>query len=291
MMKLMKKALVVLLLTVSCFWSVQAFDVPQSKENFYVADYSGVISDEDAEEIREINAHLESVNGSQIVVAVFDFLNGEEIADVALECFNEWQIGKKEEGNGVLLLLAVGEDDYYCLQGKGLEKLLPASTLDDLLYENLEPDFAAGNYSEGVIRTVRQLADRLEKIKGDPYENQQEIVDPQGQGNDPLTEAENAYEERMVTQIVLILFFMICVLVILHMMGGRRSRFYGPRYYGRPYHRPYYHRYDSRPSSSYRPSSSSRPSRPSSSSRPSRPSARNYGGGGSSRGGGAGRRK
>ena len=38
--------------------------------------------------------------------------------------------------------LSVGDDDYQCIQGSGLETLLPTSTLSRILQEDLEPDFA-----------------------------------------------------------------------------------------------------------------------------------------------------
>lgn len=100
-------------------WTVSAFTVPQPLENFYVADYANVINSQDAEAIRTVNKNLEARNGSQIVVATFDFLDGEAIDDVAYDLFNGWKIGSADDNNGVLLVLAIGEEDYYCLQGKG----------------------------------------------------------------------------------------------------------------------------------------------------------------------------
>ena len=106
-MKKGKRCLAALLLAVVCggWTAVKAYQVPQPLDNFYVADYAGVISDEDAETIRSINASLEQRNGAQIVVATVDFLDGEAIDDVAYQMFNEWKIGS-EENLGVLLLMA-----------------------------------------------------------------------------------------------------------------------------------------------------------------------------------------
>ena len=85
-------------------WTISAFTVPQPLENFYVADYANVINSQDAEAIRSANQTLEAKNGSQIVVATFDFLNGEAIDDVAgrsaarrittVSCWC-WQLGKR----------------------------------------------------------------------------------------------------------------------------------------------------------------------------------------------------
>ena len=137
--------------------TISAFTVPQPLENFYVADYANVINSQDAEAIRSANQTLEAKNGSQIVVATFDFLNGEAIDDVAYDLFNGWKIGSAANNNGVLLVLAIGEEDYYCLQGKGLEKTLPTSEIRTILDSVLEPEFAAGNYSSGALKTGMRL--------------------------------------------------------------------------------------------------------------------------------------
>lgn len=175
-MKKIKLGLIICLtLIMSCGWTLKAFDVPEPLDNFYVADYANVISEEAAEQIRRINVDLEKTNGAQIVVATLDFLNGEDIADVAYDLFNGWGVGSAENNNGVLLVLAIGEEDYYCIQGSGLEQTLSSGMIDDLLYNYLEDDFAAEKYSEGVLKTVQQLASIVEKTAGTPVVTEPEV--------------------------------------------------------------------------------------------------------------------
>ena len=100
-------------------WTVSAFTVPQPLENFYVADYANVINSQDAEAIRTVNKNLEARNGSQIVVATFDFLDGEAIDDVAYDLFNGWKIGSADDNNGVLLVLAIGKKIITACKARG----------------------------------------------------------------------------------------------------------------------------------------------------------------------------
>ena len=152
-------------------WTVSAFTVPQPLENFYVADYANVINSKDADAIRTVNKNLEARNGSQIVVATFDFLDGEAIDDVAYDLFNGWKIGSASDNNGVLLVLAIGEEDYYCLQGKGLEKTLPTSDIQAILDSTLEPEFAE------LLLTVEEqdalLQEQLRREGVDPEEDRE----------------------------------------------------------------------------------------------------------------------
>lgn len=141
-----------------------AVKVPQPSELFYVADYADVLSTETVDYIIAQNDALYSLTGAQVVVATVDFLDGAEIEDYAYTMFNEWGIGSKEKNNGVLLLLVIGEENYWAVQGKGLEDSLSSGVLGDLLYDYLEEDFAKGDYDAGVRKTFAALMDQMGKI-------------------------------------------------------------------------------------------------------------------------------
>lgn len=141
-----------------------AVNVPNPTPEFYVNDFAGVLSQETKDVILEKNEQLNQATGAQIVVAVVDNAGGLSMEDLAYKMFNQWKIGDAEENNGVLLLLSIEDDDYHCLQGKGLERLLPTTTLSRILQEDLEPDFAAKDYDAGVYKTFLTLYDELDSI-------------------------------------------------------------------------------------------------------------------------------
>lgn len=144
--------------------AVTAFAVVEPTEQFYVADYANVLQQDTKDDIVEKNAVLYEQTGAQIVVVTVDFLDGMAIEDYALELFNEWGIGSAEKNNGVLLLLAIGEENYWVLQGKGIEPYLSSATLKGILDESLEPDFAKGDYDAGVQKTFTALLQEVEEI-------------------------------------------------------------------------------------------------------------------------------
>ncbi len=146
-----KKLAVVLLcmLALLCVPSM-AVAVVDAPADVYVGDYANVLSESTEQYIIAENQKLAEVTGAQIVVVTVDFLDGVEIEDYAYTIFNDWGIGDADRNNGLLLLLAIGEDNYYAMQGAGLERVLSSGTLGDYLYDYLEDDFAAGNYDAGV---------------------------------------------------------------------------------------------------------------------------------------------
>ncbi len=145
-----KKWVTALLLVLMLCWSTAAFAVVEPPDDIYVGDYANVLSKETEQYIIEQNQVLNQVTGAQIVVVTVDFLDGMDIEDYAYTIFNDWGIGDQEKNNGLLLLLAIGEDNYWVMQGKGLEGILSSGQLGDYLYEYLEPDFVAGDYDAGV---------------------------------------------------------------------------------------------------------------------------------------------
>lgn len=127
-----------------------AWAVVDPPANGYVADYADVLEKETEDYIIELNQVLQQATGAQIVVVTVDFTDGMRLEEYAYTIFNEWGIGDKEKNNGLLLLLSIGDDDYWAMQGKGLENALTSAMLGEYLYQDLEPDFAQGQYNVGV---------------------------------------------------------------------------------------------------------------------------------------------
>ncbi len=136
-------------------------DTLQPTEQFYVNDFANVISEDVEKEITEYGSQLNDGTGAQIVLVTVDFTDGETLENYAYNLFNEWGIGSKDKNNGVLILLSIGDDDYWAMQGAGLEETLPSSKISSLLQEYLEPDFAAKDYSLGAEKVYGAFIEEL----------------------------------------------------------------------------------------------------------------------------------
>lgn len=130
-----------------------ASDVVSYTADFYVADYADVLDDEVEGLIVLNNDALDKACGAQIVVVTVDTVGESAIENYAYALFNEWGIGDKAKNNGLLILLAIQDGQYWLMPGKGLQDYLPAGDLDEMATEYLLPSAQSGNYSEG----VRQL--------------------------------------------------------------------------------------------------------------------------------------
>lgn len=294
----MKKRLTAVLLIavlILIFGCGSAFaSIPDAPNPFYAADFANVLNTDTEDYIIEQNGILEKFCGAQIVVVTTNFLDGMDIEDYAYKLFNDWGIGDEDENNGVLLLLVTGEENYWCMQGKGLEKVLTSGDIDEILYDNLEEDFADENYNAGVLKTFDVLYDTVyEYYSGTASDS----------NDDAYFSLDGGKIFGILVKIVIAVIVIVVILIIISSFSGGSGRGYGSggtRRKRRPSGgggtiiippstgRRKSTSSGSRPSAPRRSSSGSSRSSFGSGSRPS--SGSGHGGGGRSRGGGAGRR-
>ena len=141
-------------------------DTLKPTKEFYVNDYADVISVEVEDEIIDLGYQLEEQTGAQIVLVTVDFTNGDSLETYAMDLFNDWGIGSAEKNDGLLILLSIGDDDYWVTQGEGLEDTLTSGKISSILQKYLEPDFAAKDYSAGAKKTYEAFAKRLNSQSG-----------------------------------------------------------------------------------------------------------------------------
>ncbi|MDF2944104.1 MAG: hypothetical protein K0S01_2962 [Herbinix sp.] len=156
-------AILVLLLLVGSinYKSAAAETALQPTDAFYVNDFADVINDEVEDKIVQYGNQLSEQSGAQIVLVTIDFTDGKTLENYAMELFNEWGIGSKEKNNGLLMLLSIGDDDYWAMQGEGLEDTLTSGKISSILQEYLEPDFAAKDYSAGAEKVYGAFVQEL----------------------------------------------------------------------------------------------------------------------------------
>lgn len=130
-------------------------NLPEKPANGAVLDVAGVLTDETVARIVDQNKTLAPV-GAQMTVVAVDVLGGKSAGEYAAGLWDSWALDG-ESRNGVLVLLAIGEEQYHLLQGSAIADDLTDQTLADYAWTYLERDFAAGDHDAG----VRKLCDGL----------------------------------------------------------------------------------------------------------------------------------
>lgn len=214
-------ALAVALVAAACA-AMPVLAAPAIDTSKAVIDEADILSDETEAYVTEISVALQESCGAQIGVYTVEYIGNNTMEGYAYEVANAWGLGDADKDNGVLLLLASGEDDYYLTRGTGLESQLSVTALGDILDDNLEEDWVKKDYDSGTKKTVDALAARLESIYG---------VDLDTVAADEI----NTVPKKgvgILQAFAVILIVLIVIIIINSMMRPRGPR--GPRggYYG-----------------------------------------------------------
>jgi uncharacterized protein len=108
-------------------------------------------------------AALEQKSGSQVVVLIVPSTAPEDIASYANRVANEWKIGRKAVGDGVLVIVAKNDRKLRIEVAKTLEGAIPDLAAKQIIDEALAPGLRSGDYAGGLSATIDRLAQRIDK--------------------------------------------------------------------------------------------------------------------------------
>ncbi len=132
-----------------------------SAQFLYYEDETGTLSQSTKEIIQDANVELEeNYGGAQFFVAVVETIGSKNIVQYSKAYFDDKGIGSSKNNNGLLLLVALNEDNYYAMYGSGLDDSF-AGEIAVVLEKYMEPEFAAGNIDTAVATTVPRLVSIL----------------------------------------------------------------------------------------------------------------------------------
>lgn len=146
--------------------AASTISVPSASSDYYVYDENNVVSDETRQSIVQTGEYLNTQYGAQIVVAVFNTLGDANIETYTNQLLSSWKVGG-DAGYGLLFLMDISEDDYYCISGDGLKQLYTSSKIQTVLDDNIESLFAAKDYDAAALAFVNACSNDLEKYMQD----------------------------------------------------------------------------------------------------------------------------
>jgi len=134
-------------------------------ENVQLADRTRFTSNPDGILSPEAVAHIDSVclalrerGAAQVAVVVVDEIDGGDAFAFAYELFSKWGVGRREDSNGVGILLVRGLREIRFVTGRGVEGVLPDALAKRIQLEYMLPAFRAGDYSRGMVQGVEAVA-------------------------------------------------------------------------------------------------------------------------------------
>ena len=103
-------------------------------------------------------ASIEKETGSQIVVLLVATTEPEDIAAYSQRVADTWKIGRRDIGDGLLIVVAKGDRRVRIEVAKALEGAIPDLAAKRVIDSQITPAFRAGDYAGGLNSAVDQLA-------------------------------------------------------------------------------------------------------------------------------------
>lgn len=123
----------------------------------YVVDETGTLTSSQINSLMTKLVNFEKATTNQIIVYLIPSLNGEPIENVAVEIARKNKIGKKDNNNGVLVLVAIKDRKMRIEVGYGLEGALTDAISSQIIRNDMQPEFKKGNYYEGLDKAVDDI--------------------------------------------------------------------------------------------------------------------------------------
>lgn len=136
--------------------------IPDANKRFVIDD-ANVLSSSTETSITELLQSEYDSTSNTIVVYTFPTLDGASIEGYANEVYNKWNIGSKENNNGVLFIIAVDDRKMRIEVGYGLEPYLTDLESNSILESDVKPYFKKGDFESGITNGVNGI---LTAIKG-----------------------------------------------------------------------------------------------------------------------------
>ena len=146
-------------------------EVPNPRQMYgdWVTDSAEILTDSTEAQLNQAVEQLEAKNGTElVVVTVPETAPAASPKEFTTELFNYWGIGKKEQDNGVLFLISVGDRRVEIETGYGVEEILPDAKVGRIIDTKIKPRFKQGDFDEGTLAGTKALVVALEGDRSFP---------------------------------------------------------------------------------------------------------------------------
>ncbi|MBD5193340.1 MAG: TPM domain-containing protein [Bacteroides sp.] len=127
----------------------------------YVSNPDGVLSPEAVTQLNSLLAKAWQESTAEPVIVALDDIDTDDVDGFATELFGKWGIGKKDNDNGVLMLIVRDKRKAVIRTGYGAEGVVPDVIAGRILREDMFPRFREGDYDGGTLAATNRLVTLL----------------------------------------------------------------------------------------------------------------------------------
>jgi uncharacterized protein len=143
-----------------------------------VNDFAGALTPADRDRLEAKLAERERTSRTQVVVATFRSLEGENLEDFSIRLAERWKVGQKGLDSGVIFLVFLQDRKMRIEVGYGLEATLTDAISSSILSQVVAPRFREGRIAEGIEAGLNAID---AAIRGE-YRAEARRAAPRGEG-------------------------------------------------------------------------------------------------------------
>jgi uncharacterized protein len=148
-----------------------------------VIDQTATLTSEQAKALSDKLAALERDRGAQVVILIVPTARPEDVFSFAQRVASSWKIGRKDVGDGIVIVVAKNDRDVNIQVAATLEGAIPDVVAGRIINEQIVPAFRAGDFAGGLNRAVDTIAklvagEKLPPPKAQPVRGAQQQVMP-----------------------------------------------------------------------------------------------------------------
>lgn len=137
----------------STMWA--QFTIPSKpKKNLFVYDYAELLNSQQTEHLQSKLYRYDDSTSTQIVVAIIDDLQGEDISMLSTKWAQAWGVGGEKEDNGIFILLKKDKNgpggQIDIATGYGIEYRMTDRMSKQIINRVVIPNFKQERYYEGL---------------------------------------------------------------------------------------------------------------------------------------------
>lgn len=153
------------------WWTLQAPAIwaqalqPVPALSAHVIDHTGTLQSAQSQALEARLARLEADKGSQVVLLLVPTTQPEDIAAYANRVGQNWKIGRRDVGDGLIVVVAKNDRRMRIEVAKALEGAVPDIAAGRIISNIMAPFFRQGDYYGGLDAALDQIDAR---IRGEP---------------------------------------------------------------------------------------------------------------------------
>jgi uncharacterized protein len=150
----------VLLLVAAVFATAQG-PLPVPPLSGRVVDQTGTLTPPQVEALTAKLAAIETQHGAQVVIVIVPTTAPEDVASFAQRVGEQWKVGRKDVGDGLILLVAKNDRAVQIQVAKALQGAVPDIAAGRIISQQIVPAFRNGDFAGGLNSAVDRIGERI----------------------------------------------------------------------------------------------------------------------------------